>query len=92
MRLSCVWEIDSFLSFFLSFFLGEKDSKAYTNVSLLRSFSSHCHRHLSRPNDLGGPFDIFCMFPVTNLSDIPDPALDSNWNWTQSDICEFSRV
>ena len=26
------------------------------------------------------------MFPVANLSNIPDPRLDSNWNWTQSDL------
>ena len=51
-----------------------------------------------RPNDLGGPFDIRCMFPIPSVSDIPSENStfeeirdDPRWNWTMSDD-EFSSL
>ena len=45
-----------------------------------------------RPNDLGGPFDIRCMFPIDSIDAIPpenstfeDIRNDPRWNWTSSD-------
>lgn len=45
-----------------------------------------------RPNDLGGPFDLACMFPISSIDDIPDASStfedissDPRWNWTGSD-------
>eukprot|EP01134_Creolimax_fragrantissima_P007457 CFRG7457T1 len=41
-----------------------------------------------RINDLGGAFDVECMFPIASLDDVPDGAFvanDTRWNWTKSD-------
>lgn len=45
-----------------------------------------------RPNDLGGPFDLRCLFQIETTDDIPSPDStfeeirdDPRWNWTSSD-------
>lgn len=38
-----------------------------------------------RNDESGLAFDIRCMFPVKSLSEIPNPDLDENWNWKESD-------
>ncbi len=45
-----------------------------------------------RPNDLGGPWDLRCMFPISSSADVPDPSStyeeirdDPRWKWNASD-------
>ena len=52
-----------------------------------------------RPNDLGGPLDLRCMFPISSTSEVPDPNStyeeirdDPRWNWAASDAVFASML
>jgi hypothetical protein len=71
----------------------------YANASTVASLYSSMGVESIRPNDLGGAFDLRCMFPIANLSDIPpaDSTFESirddpRWNFTMSDeVSELDR-
>jgi len=65
---------------------------AFADVSTVSSLYASMAVPGVRPNDLGGPFDLRCMFPIANVSDIPpadstfeDIRSDPRWNFTASD-------
>lgn len=65
---------------------------SFANVSTVASLYSSMAVPGIRPNDLGGPFDLRCMFPIANVSDIPaaDSTFeeirdDPRWNFSTSD-------
>jgi len=74
--------------------VGGISSKIFTasNTSHIASIYRSMNVPGIRPNDLGGPFDIRCMFPIDSIDAIPpknstfeDIRDDPRWNWTSSD-------
>lgn len=62
------------------------------NTSVISSIYKSMNVPGIRPNDDGGPFDLRCMFPIQNISDIPSTNStfeeirdDPRWNWEASD-------